>query len=40
VDVRLTAEDSYQAERSYSIASPGSYFLDMRRVRGLKIKEG
>ncbi|MEV4347216.1 ferredoxin reductase [Actinoplanes sp. NPDC049596] len=30
VDIRLTAEDGYQAERSYSIASaPGSVYLEL-----------
>jgi ferredoxin-NADP reductase len=34
VDVRLTAEDGYQAERSYSIASaPGSEQLELTVVR-------
>jgi ferredoxin-NADP reductase len=34
VDVRLTAEDGYQAQRSYSIASPpGSHGLELTVVR-------
>ena len=34
VDVRLTAEDGYQAQRSYSIASaPGSERLELTVVR-------
>ena len=34
VDVRLTAEDGYQAERSYSIASaPNGTLLDLTVVR-------
>ena len=34
VDVRLTAEDGYQAQRTYSIASPpGAHFLELTVVR-------
>ena len=34
VDVRLTAEDGYQAQRTYSIASPpGTDFLELTVVR-------
>jgi ferredoxin-NADP reductase len=29
VDIRLTAEDGYQAQRSYSIASPPEHKADM-----------